>query len=528
MSWIVIPGFGLWPLESVKRLDKTRVIGQAARDFLDEPAGDMSDMNNRKVVGEASSMNSTIKLPIQVDGMSLNPLLIKSLRANGGVYERNPDNSWSFILDPVLRIRLALKNIKAPCSVPADKFVCFNTVPTLPLVGGFTHPETGFHCRSAAIPVEWDVGIYGEAPGVRLTGMDPLADVEQPSELERAQSLARQINEQIGALSGKPAKWWLYTLPEVKDGKPIVKIGVKGDYQPDAKELKALPWAKWVALGVEINVEFVPPAGSGVKGAVAKITPEGGMEPSMGCVEPNMGSAPVDTVWPTSSPDWRTPEGDATGDDDPAMGSVDNPYNSTCPVCGLPAVGATRCIPGSYFCANRHEWTPKETAANGLGQSSHGFPARWRMPSKYAQPPRLRDEDSGMGSAPVVAMPTGMLNWDRVSGYEGQSWVVKDWSGQGFLDGSTTEFDDTFMGDVASGAPVAKGGDRTLVMGALSAAAGAAAGWMVAPGGDARKGAIAGAVAAGIAGLIVGKLIGGAESTIQAIAAAKAPEPVKS
>lgn len=518
MTMVLIPGYGIWPLSSIKKAARGRVIGQASRDFL----GNIDATNNRtgtRDPGGADGMTSTIKLPIQIGGMSLNPLLINSLRANGGVYERSADNSWSFVLDPVLRIRLALKGIKAPCSVPADKFVCFNAVPTLPLVGGFTHPETGFHCRSAAIPVEWDVGIYGEAPGVRLTGMDPLADVEEPTPLGRAQFLAKKINERIGALSGKPAKWWLYTLPVVEDDRPVVKVGVKGDYQPDAKELKALPWPEWVETGVAIYVEFVPPAGSDVKGTVAKITPEGAMEAGMG-------SAPVDTVWPTSSPDWRPPEGDATGDSDPAMGSTNNPYNSTCPVCGLSAAGATRCIPGSYFCANRHEWTPKE-ATSGLGQSSHGFPARWRMPSKYAQPPRLRDEDSGMGSAPVVAMPTGMLNWDRVSGYEGQPWVTKDWSGQGFLDGSTTEFDDTFMGDApptGGAAPQpAQTGNRTLVMGALAAAAGATAGWVMAPTGDPRKGAIVGGVAGGLAGLIVGRLIGGAEGTIRALSAAKAP-----
>lgn len=437
--------------------------------------------------GGAEDMGSTLRLNTDVGGMTLKPLLIKSLRANGGVYVRAADNSWSFVLDPSLRVKLMLRGVRAPTAVPADKFVCWNTVPTQPLVGGFTHPETGFHCRSRDIPLEWDAVLTGD-PRLRLTGADPLdgmADTSvPPTPLARAEDLGRKINEAIGALGGRAPAWWLYTLPLTQGDRPLVKLGVKGDLQPDAKELKALPWAQWVSLGVEINVEFVPPTGSGIKGTVAKITPEGFIQAGMA----DMGSAPVDTVWPTSSPDWREPTGPATSDDDPAMGS-------------------------------------------------HGFPARWRMPSKYAQPPLL-PEDSGMGAAPVVAMPTGMLNWDRVSGYEGQPWVVKDWSNQNFM-GGQLEFDDTFMGDMAdngavymgdttSGAPVSQHGSRTVAFGAMTAILGAAAGWALAPGGDPRRAAIIGGIGGGLAGMLVGKLIGGAEGTIEAVAtASKAPEPVQ-
>lgn len=159
------------------------------------------------------------------------------------------------------------------------------------------------------------------------------------------------------------------------------------------------------------------------------------------------------------------------------------------------------------------------------------------MPSKYAQPPLL-PEDSGMGAAPVVAMPTGMLNWDRVSGYEGQPWVVKDWSGQNFM-GGQLEFDDTFMGDMADngavymgdtapGAPASQHGSRTVAFGAMTAILGAAAGWALAPGGDPRRAAIIGGIGGGLAGMLVGKLIGGAEGTIEAVAAAgKAPAAVQ-
>ncbi len=522
--------------------------------------------------GGADDMADIIRLDTDVGGARLSTLLIDKMPAHCGTYLRHRDNSWSFFLDPLLRVRLLLRGVKTPVSVPADKLVCWNTIPTEPLVGGFTHPETGFHCRSASIPSEWDTKTHG-TPAVYLTGANggiPNMDDAgaPPTALQRAEFLAKQINDRIGAGTKSQAPWWLYTLPLVKDGKPVVKVGVKGDYQPDAKELKALPWTQWVALGVEIDMEFVPPVGSSVKGTVAKITPEGLAE--VGMADDDMGSAPIDSVWPTNSPNYREPTGPATGDFDQAMGEFS--YSDfPCPKCGAPAQGATRCIPGEYFCANGHSWsrtnakmfdgkTFEEKAGSmsdqrcgsgvtlsDLAQSSHGFPARWRYPSKFAQPPMVDParaagirprpspfaEDTGMGSAPIVAMPTGMLNWDRVSGYEGQPWVTKDWSGQGFLSGKEeTVFDDTFMGDMsdapgAAPAVQSPGLGRTLGFGAAAAAVGAVTGWALAPGGDSRRGAVALGIGGGIAGLIVGKMFGGVQGMMETLAARPATGPVK-
>lgn len=512
--------------------------------------------------GGADDMGeNVIRLDTDVGGARLSTLLIDKMPAHCGTYLRHRDNSWSFFLDPLLRVRLLLRGVKTPVSVPADKLVCWNTIPTEPLVGGFMHPETGFHCRSASIPTEWDTKTHG-TPAIYLTGADSnipnMADAPKAvTPLQRAEYLAKQINDQIGAGTKSQAPWWLYTLPLVKDGKPLVKVGVKGDYQPDAKELKALPWAQWVALGVEINMEFVPPVGSNVKGTVAKINPEGLAEAGM--ADDDMGSAPIDSVWPTNSPNYREPTGPATGDFDQAMGD-DKAYDGEyCPKCGAPASGRTKCIGCNwYVCSNGHEWPLKGKGGavdkrcgsgvtlSDLAQSSHGFPARWRYPSKFAQPPMIDParvagirprpspfaEDTGMGSAPLVAMPTGMLNWDRVSGYEGQPWVTKDWSGQGFMGAETTEFDDTFMGDVTPGAPAAPtpsspGLGRTLGFGAAAATLGAVAGWALAPGGDARRGAVALGVGGGIAGLIVGKMFGGVQGMMETLAARPSAGPVK-
>jgi hypothetical protein len=453
----------------------------------------------------ANDMGETLEINTDIHGETLRQTFLDEIPAHGGRYVRVDGTSYVFCLDPLTRVMLFLRGVeKPPCSVPADKLVCWKTVPTHPLVGGFTHPNTGFHCRSEAIPVEWDVLLHGR-PGLTLRDGDgnllsALGDTgSSATPIERAQALARKINERIGGLgSAKAEPWWLYTLPSLKsDGSPLVTIGIKGDYQPDAKELKALPWIEWRNAGVPIRVEFVPPKGTNISSSSVEITPAG--SPALIAAPAGMGSAPIDTVWPTSSPDYREPTGPATGDDDLGIGSL-------------------------------------MVAPSGMGQSSHGFPLRWRDPARYNHPRPIerwaplpvrapqwpwppgppgdaadegggdcRPADGGLGYAPVVAMPTGMLNWDRVTGYEGQPWVTKDWSGQGF------------MGDATPGpaAPAAAPSRKGLVVGAIGAVLGGAASFVAssrrfAPEGrvSAETPVIAGATAAGaLASFVVAKAV---------------------
>jgi hypothetical protein len=370
--------------------------------------------------------NNTIPLYVDIKGETLDHLGVSFVRAEGGTYVGSPGH-WRFILDPVLRVKLKLAGLDAPASIPANRLVCWKSIPSEPLVGGFLHQTYGFHCRAEGIPMEWDAVVHGRPRVIPNAGLGD--DDQSPQQgasidpMTQARRLAYDVNGTLKIREGTPPAWWLFTLPKVgDDGKPVLVIGVKGDVQPDLHDLRALPWARWIKFGVKINVEFVPPKGSNVKGTVAEISPE--------FVQSGMGSAPVDTVWPTSSPDWREPTGDGTGDDDPAMSG----YDSFCPKCGQPATSADKCIPGSYYCANGHKWTPS-ASPTGLGQTSHGWPSSWRRPKQYGSPMlqeeplvQINDADEGLGSAMLVAMPTGTLNFDRVTGYEGQDWTVRDWS----------------------------------------------------------------------------------------------------
>jgi len=563
---------------------------------------------------DGDGMGNVVTINTDVMGETLRGLGLDEVEAHGGRYVRD-GATWTFCLDTLTRVMLFLRGVDdPPCSVPADKLVCWKTVPTHPLIGGFTHPMTGFHCRAEAIPVAWDTLLHGR-PGLTLRGGDgnllsSLSDAGSgaaPSAIAQAQSLAQRINTALGVTSGKPVAWWLYTLPSVRaDGAPLVTIGIKSDNQPKASDMKTLPWADWRKAGVAVQFEFVPLKASG-----GKASPPVEVLPA--ATGGGMGSAPVDKVWPTSSPDWREPTGPATGYD-AGMGNgmqitgslTYEPYNDymwqmrekgrlmsqqpgdVCPPVttqrsrgfsipstagGTEVLVVPTCVPGdsdagtgngmqitgglSYepyddymekarqkgqllgqqtgqrcprgttlkkkffsvpsteggrdvLIAKTCEPRPAQKQRHGrqrgdecgMGQSSHGFPLRWRDPQKYGiQPPTDRVDlprvaapcqqpwppgppgdasnedgygmgcmvgpaDLGMGSAPIVAMPTGMLNWDRVTGYEGRPWITKDWSGQGF------------MGDDASGSVPAtpSTGRKYFVLGGL-ALAGVAAGF---------------------------------------------------
>lgn len=542
--------------------------------------------------GMGSVRNEIIEIHTDASD-TLRGLFLDRIPAHCGTYVRN-GSSWEFALDPATRVKLLLRGVRTPVSLPADELVGWKTVPTHPLVGGFTHPRYGFHCRAAAIPVEWDVLIHGR-PGITFRGGDGNLlsslsdDPGRPgmTSIQRAQLVAQKINKTIGSLGPNPAPWWLYTLPAVRDdGAPIVTVGVKGDYQPDAKELAALPWADWRLHGAVIRVEYVPPKGSAVRSTFVDVLPLGS---GAAVGASGMGSAPIDTVWPTDSPDYHEPTGPATGDDDFAMGNgmgitpeesfagyrtymeemrrkgllmsqqpgrrcppgtlpavatfgMPRPGGGSqsicaetcdpeprCPQCGAIASSASKFMP-EYFCDNGHRWAP----VTGMGQSSHGFPLRWRDPARYNHPRPVEqwaplpvrapqwpwppgppgdasDEgggecpaDDGLGYAPVVAMPTGMLNWDRVTGYEGQPWVTKDWSGQGFM-GDTTP----------SGAAPRPESGKSDVAGLVGAVAGGAAAFVAssrwfAPQGrvSAETPVIAGTSAAGaLGGYVVARAI---------------------
>jgi len=432
MDFVLIPGFGIFPRALVRPMSETRLVGQAdprlvnAQDLRDISA-EVATRQKRapqqsafetliEIVDERKTKrmrpNETIEINTDMTTRQIRELIgFDKIEARFGTYVRCPragaSNEWWFVLDPRLRVvALALTGTALPEKIPVDRLICWKLIPSLPLVGGFTHPIYGFHCRSADIPLWWDEVIHGNprmtlrgglSAGLSLSaegdlsGMDPAAS--------KAAEVAEKFNKFIG-LGKKPPLWWLYTLPSVEKGKPVISVGVAGDVATYEQVKALIPAA--LARNVTFSIDVVQPKSD------------------------DMGSAPVVSV--------PMADADATGAD-------------------------------------------------------------------------LDFGDFGMGYAPLVAMPTGMLNWDRVSGYEGQNWTIPEhpaWTaGLG-------------LGD-ASGGPAAESSvPRPLAVSLTSAAVGAAAGYFMAPSGaDPKRSAAFGAVGFGAAGWLVGKLLSAAEQAIR-------------
>lgn len=358
-----------------------------------------------------------IRLSTDIRGQTLNTIMVDRVVAFGGSYVRSHSgpNHWVFVLDPLMRTQIMKKTGKLPPpALPADDLVCWRFAPSKPMIGGFTHPVYNFYCRAASIPWGWDdTKIQLQA----ATGMGQSDGELAPAYV--AGQVAIEINQK---LDKRP--WWLYTLPKVENGQPVVIIGVKGDVPfPTPREMGSYPWELWKrrafvrfdvvepaanATGMgeaAYNNEYCPICGAPAQTATRCIPSfarcanghswnrdKSIHRPPTGMAD--VGYAPVDIVWPTDSPDYHEPVGDGTEDWDPAMS-------------------------GNMV----------ETAQ--LGQSSHGWPQSWRKgyahPLSVAPdgmvPPERFMGDRGMGSAPVMAMPSGTLNWDRVTGYEGQRWT---------------------------------------------------------------------------------------------------------
>lgn len=369
-----------------------------------------------------------IRLSTDIRGQSLNTIMVDRVIAFGGSYVRSHSgpNHWVFVLDPVMRARVAQKTGKLPPpALPADDLVCWRFAPSRPMIGGFTHPVYNFYCRAASIPWGWDDA---------KIQLQAAVGMGQDSELSPdyvAGQVAIEINQK---LDKRP--WWLYTLPKVEKGQPVVVIGVKGDVPfPSPREMGSYPWELWkrrafvrfdvvepAASGMgeaAYNNEYCPICGAPAQGATRCIPssafcanghswnrdksihrPPSGMGqaqygmPQTAARPDGLGSAPVDAVWATNSPDYHEPVGDGTSDDDLGIGGLN-------------------------------------VEVSQLGQSSHGWAQSWRKgyasPRPVAPdgmvPPERFMGDQGMGSAPIMAMPSGMLNWDRVTGYEGQRWT---------------------------------------------------------------------------------------------------------
>lgn len=450
--------------------------------------------------GGADDMNDVSnEVPIRmlVTGPTLKELLLDTVRAHGGAY-KPVDGEWRFFLDPILRVKLALAGLPAPCSVRAEPLVCLRNPPPMPGIGGFIHPGVGVYCRPAGMPPGLEERYRVVLSRASTFGM---ADIGDLSAAERA---ATAFNKSLGISGASRPRWWLYTLPRLTtSGAPEIAVGVAGDVTMD-RELPAS------FMGVPLVREIAYP-------------------------KQGMGSAPIDTVWPTNSPDYHEPTGDATGDDDPAIGDymggqamgnsafvtmkdlVSTGLNKQDPSWGddgivktMPKGAGTVLIGQTTEC-----WTPVLDVLNEINGelvqsmsegsatvSDHSYGDAdgignidWsnRIRKVQSMP---RETFSGQG-CPIQAMPVGGLNRGVPTGYEGQPWVNKDWS----------------LGDMASAVGETK---KLLRPGRLvGAAVGAAAGFFAvrkfAPEGE-KPGSIATTVAAAI-GAVSGLLVANAAST---------------
>lgn len=410
---------------------------------------------------DMSDVSHEVRIPMLVTGPTLNELLLNKVAALGGEY-RPVAGEWRFFIDPVVRVKLGLAGLPAPCSVKAEPLVCLRAPPPLPTLGGFMHPGVGVYCRPAGIP-EGLLHRYR----VVLSRASTFGMADAPGALKKAEQAAIALNASLGRT--KP-RWWLYTLPRVNSaGNPEVAVGVAGDVTMD----RTLPAS---FAGVALVQEIAYP-------------------------KHGMGSAPIDTVWPTDSPDYHSPTGDATGDDDPAISDVEaNPYNSLCPTCGRPAVGATKCIPGSYFCANRHEWTPalKEKAmGNGVFVTMSDLVSS----GLSKQDPSWGDDgtvESMPKGAGTILMGEKTEHWRRVHD------VIREINGElvkSMPPGSATmdadPYDDNDMADLLSsrsGVPASKTDMAVALAGML--AGGVAGSWVADKKGDMRPMSLGGLASA--------------------------------
>lgn len=439
-------------------MEKARFQGQADPRLLAAELGRLPSM-------KGTDMQNTIDIAMDIHGESLNKLIgFKRIVAHGGVYVKDGPwaPKWSFILDPAIKRKIDIAAIAAsdagrsfpaaPVAIPVNKLVCWNTIPSHPLIGGFTHPTYGFHCRAADIPLAWDTAIHG-TPRVQLTadsgGMSGVSAVSVAVQ-RKANMRAAEFSKALGVGTSKQPTWWVYTLPKVENGKPIVEVGAASDKTTLAKVTTLFPRRSDVAFRAEM------------------------LQPTASLDTDDMGDAPIDIVWPTDEGYYHEPIGPGTGDDDPAMGEMQScfpcakcgamrPTNSTpCPRCGVSA-GWAKCGGGP-----------------------------------------CRPQDTGMGYAPVVAMPTGMLNFDRPNPYEGQNWTIKDppeWAHP------------TGMSGESGGSPT--GLTPTVKLGLLSAVVGGAAGFVMAPSGaDPKRTAALAALGFGAAGAAIGRLLTAAQDML--------------
>lgn len=222
-------------------------------------------------------MQNYITLPMDIVSPTLKNINALAMKAHGGYYLHLQDNSWVFKPSAMTKLKLLTRGIKAPDTISADKLRCWRGTPSYPTLGGFIHPELGFWCQAAAIPDDWNDTRFNVTAG--------MADVDASTLRSAAiYKAAQELNKSLGIGTAMEPKWWLYTLPKVNG----IELGVKSNIYID----RELPNR---FMDIPINILQIQP-----KQEVLSVS-------GSGYSMSDIGAAPVMTVMPTDSPNYREP-----------------------------------------------------------------------------------------------------------------------------------------------------------------------------------------------------------------------------
>lgn len=185
---------------------------------------------------------------------------MKEIEAVGGRYVLGPRmcqaSSLVFEVSPRTRVATKLARGRALPSRIGPLSATWLPVSGMPRLGEFRDEVMG-RVRAAGLP---DVVVDVDT-GLADTGVQAVANLA-----------AGRVNAAIGAGTANSPAWWVYTLPKVVAGLPVLVIGAAADKVSKDEVLEVLPEAK---SGISYVVDMLEPAagmsGLGQAGGIASI-----------------------------------------------------------------------------------------------------------------------------------------------------------------------------------------------------------------------------------------------------------------
>lgn len=419
---------------------------------------------------------STVDIPIDIRGETLRNLRLDSLPAFGGIYVRDSDHSWWFVPDPLVRVRLALCGIQSPCALPADELVCWKALPTQPTIGGFLHPGLAVYCQAASIPNDWNniqfrlrggssqhgvaMSDFPERAPVTSYQPDRTAELQTP---ERAPVMAYQPDRTAGVPQFRPDLPDRTAIPQQADraSAPDARNGAG----VTAREGRREPGAPGAAAKATAKVTLPEKAAARLRDVLDRL---------LGKKKPGEESGPVrraierfmELLAPHEQEQVLQGLTDGPGPERSAklvaqqvnkilsaspraawwlytLPTIENGQGVVVIGVATDVLAAMRIKPENivWFLGSRLAREARnmnvqirvEQVQRANGNSTNSPRSLGSAPvvavcesrGCFVSPIEARAEP-GMGSAMLVMMPTGTLNWDRGNPYEGQTWTVPD------------------------------------------------------------------------------------------------------